>query len=58
MNPRKCSRLPAGRANLRWMLIHLTERTGRHTGHADIVRELPDGSKGYYRRGPPWARDT
>ncbi|MGW2838494.1 DinB family protein [Streptomyces sp. NPDC001493] len=35
-------------ANLRWMLIHLVEETGRHAGHADIVRELLDGTKGYY----------
>ncbi|WEH40309.1 DinB family protein [Streptomyces sp. NBC_01218] len=35
-------------ANLRWMLTHLIEETGRHAGHADIVRELLDGSKGYY----------
>ncbi|UED87087.1 DinB family protein [Streptomyces profundus] len=38
----------AGQANLRWMLIHLIEETGRHAGHADIVRELLDGTKGYY----------
>ncbi|MEU6919355.1 DinB family protein [Streptomyces olindensis] len=38
----------SGRANLRWMLIHLIEETGRHAGHADIVRELLDGTKGYY----------
>ncbi|MCC9706780.1 DinB family protein [Streptomyces sp. MNU76] len=35
-------------ANLRWMLIHLVEEAGRHAGHADIVRELLDGEKGYY----------
>ncbi|WP_407836791.1 DinB family protein [Streptomyces sp. DSM 116496] len=38
----------AGSANLRWMLIHLVEETGRHAGHADIVRELLDEAKGYY----------
>ncbi|MEV6958037.1 DinB family protein [Streptomyces sp. NPDC051207] len=38
----------SAKANLRWMLIHLIEETGRHAGHADIVRELLDGSKGYY----------
>jgi uncharacterized damage-inducible protein DinB len=38
----------AGSANLRWMLIHLVEETGRHAGHADIVRELLDGTKGYF----------
>ena len=35
-------------ASLRWILIHLVEETGRHAGHADIVRELLDGTKGYY----------
>ncbi len=38
----------AGKVDLRWMLIHLIEETGRHAGHADIVRELVDGTKGYY----------
>ncbi|MFG2908552.1 DinB family protein [Kitasatospora sp. NPDC048286] len=38
----------SGGANLRWMLIHLVEETGRHAGHADIVRELLDGAKGYF----------
>lgn len=37
-----------GSANLRWVLIHLVEETGRHAGHADIVRELLDGAKGYF----------
>ncbi|MGK5447822.1 mycothiol transferase [Streptomyces radiopugnans] len=39
---------PSGTANLCWVLIHFVEETGRHTGHADIVRELLDGAKGYY----------
>ncbi|MBC3842935.1 DinB family protein [Streptacidiphilus sp. 4-A2] len=34
--------------NLRWMLVHLIEETARHAGHADVVRELLDGNKGYY----------
>ncbi|MET8471836.1 DinB family protein [Streptomyces sp. NPDC006422] len=38
----------ATKVDLRWMLIHLIEETGRHAGHADIVRELLDGTKGYY----------
>ncbi|WP_454198331.1 mycothiol transferase [Nocardia sp. Marseille-Q1738] len=38
----------SGNASLRWMLIHLVEETGRHAGHADIVRELLDWAKGYY----------
>ncbi|WP_344533895.1 DinB family protein [Streptomyces albiaxialis] len=41
-------RFRSSNANLRWMLIHLVEETGRHAGHADIVRELLDGTKGYY----------
>jgi hypothetical protein len=33
-------------ANLRWVLAHLLEETARHAGHADILRELIDGSTG------------
>jgi uncharacterized damage-inducible protein DinB len=32
--------------NLRWVLGHLLEETARHAGHADILRELIDGSTG------------
>jgi uncharacterized damage-inducible protein DinB len=32
--------------NLRWVLMHLLEETARHTGHADILRELFDGHTG------------
>jgi uncharacterized protein DUF664 len=32
--------------NLRWILAHLLEETARHAGHADIIRELLDGSTG------------
>jgi hypothetical protein len=35
-----------GDANLRWVLMHLLEETARHAGHADIIRELIDGSVG------------
>jgi hypothetical protein len=28
-------------------VIHMVEETARHTGHADIVRELIDGATGY-----------
>ena len=34
--------------DLRWVLLHLIEETARHAGHADAVRELLDGGKGYY----------
>jgi hypothetical protein len=32
--------------NLRWVLAHLLEETARHAGHADILREIVDGSTG------------
>jgi hypothetical protein len=32
--------------DLRWILVHLLEETSRHAGHADILRELIDGSTG------------
>ena len=32
--------------NLRWILAHLLEETARHAGHADILRELIDGTTG------------
>ncbi|WP_026876874.1 DinB family protein [Jiangella gansuensis] len=38
----------SGAASLRFMLTHMVEETARHAGHADIVRELLDGQKGYY----------
>lgn len=39
--------LPGRRApSLRWTLTHLIEETGRHAGHADILRELIDGATG------------
>jgi hypothetical protein len=31
---------------LRWILVHMIEETGRHAGHADILREQIDGSTG------------
>ncbi|MFG1792457.1 DinB family protein [Nocardia sp. NPDC049149] len=37
-----------GRAapSVRWALAHMIEETGRHAGHADILRELIDGAAG------------
>lgn len=32
--------------DLRWVLVHMVEETGRHAGHADILRELIDGATG------------
>jgi len=46
-------RLPAPRPqgrergpSMRWVLVHMIEETGRHAGHADILREQIDGSTG------------
>lgn len=41
--------LPARRGpspSMRWTLVHMIEETGRHAGHADILREQIDGSTG------------
>ncbi|HEY8686625.1 MAG TPA: DUF664 domain-containing protein, partial [Chloroflexota bacterium] len=32
--------------SLRWILVHMIEETGRHAGHADILREQLDGLVG------------
>lgn len=32
--------------SVRWALTHMIEETGRHAGHADILRELTDGATG------------
>jgi len=38
----------ASGATLRWIMLHMIEETARHAGHADAIRELLDGQKGYY----------
>jgi uncharacterized damage-inducible protein DinB len=35
-----------GQVSLRWIYAHMIEETARHAGHADILRELTDGSTG------------
>jgi hypothetical protein len=40
---------PRGRGlapSRRWVLVHMIEETGRHAGHADILREQIDGATG------------
>lgn len=37
---------PSTGASRRWTLAHLIEETARHAGHADILRELIDGTTG------------
>ncbi|GAA5155947.1 DinB family protein [Nocardioides marinquilinus] len=39
-------RRPGKRLSMRWALVHMIEETGRHAGHADILRELIDGATG------------
>jgi hypothetical protein len=43
-----CARKPptAEPMSLRWILVHMVEETGRHAGHADILREQLDGETG------------
>ncbi|MEU5950862.1 DinB family protein [Streptomyces sp. NPDC047525] len=43
-SPRPPRRGPA--PSMRWVLVHMIEETGRHAGHADILREQIDGSTG------------
>lgn len=41
-----CSMPRLAHRNLRWVLLHMIEETARHAGHADIIRETIDGSRG------------
>ena len=34
------------RVDLRWVVMHLINETARHAGHADVTRELIDGTVG------------
>lgn len=40
--PRRGGKAPS----VRWALTHMIEETGRHAGHADILREQIDGATG------------
>jgi len=33
--------------NLRWVALHMIEEAARHAGHAYIIRETIDGSRGF-----------
>lgn len=37
---------PRGEMSLRWLVVHMIEETARHAGHADLIREMIDGSVG------------
>lgn len=41
-----CAWPPLADRNLRWVLLRMIEETARHAGHADIIRETIDGSRG------------
>jgi hypothetical protein len=38
--------------SVRWVMTHLVEETARHAGHADITRELIDGTVGFSPADP------
>jgi hypothetical protein len=42
----RCARSDLVDENLRWVTMHLIQETARHAGHADIIREAVDGSRG------------
>jgi hypothetical protein len=41
-----CAWAPMADTTVRWVALHLIEETARHAGHADIIRETIDGSRG------------
>jgi hypothetical protein len=41
-----CAWTDACKENVRWVAVHLIEETARHAGHADIIRETIDGTRG------------
>jgi Protein of unknown function (DUF664) len=41
-----CARTDIIDCNLRCVMLHLIEETARHAGHADLIRETLDGSRG------------
>lgn len=43
----RCALSDLADENLRWVAMHMIQETARHAGHADIIREAIDGSRGY-----------
>lgn len=41
-----CARTDIIECNVRCVVLHMIEETARHAGHADIIRETLDGSRG------------
>jgi len=42
----RCVRSDKIDQNVRWVAVHMIEETARHAGHADIIRETIDGTRG------------
>ena len=43
----RCARSDLVDENLRWVAMHMIQETARHAGHADIIRETIDGTRGH-----------
>jgi len=41
-----CARRDIIECNVRYVLFHMIQETARHSGHADIIRETLDGTRG------------
>jgi hypothetical protein len=41
-----CARADVVDCNVRYVVVHMIEETARHAGHADIIRETLDGTRG------------
>ncbi len=41
-----CARTDVVDCNVRCVVLHMIEETARHAGHADLIRETIDGSRG------------
>ena len=41
-----CARKDIIECNVRYVMFHMIQETARHAGHADIIRETLDGSRG------------
>lgn len=42
----RCARADIFDCNLRFVMLHMIDEIARHAGHADIIRESLDGSRG------------
>ena len=38
---------PGRQRDVRWLFVHMIEEYARHNGHADLIREVIDGSTGH-----------